>query len=175
MQITVVGTDAYKVYICKTELEKYIADYRMLDPGGEETLILIRDALAMIANKYQKQYIRQQMLAEFFPEEKGGCYLYLSSQSGPALKTAEEKKHYLCFWQKEHLQRWADAVMAGETTALCYKGCYYLPKEMAGGKDAVSQEFSEAVLLGALAVALLEEYGQPVTVSAQKQNTQKPK
>ncbi len=174
LNIHAIGTDAYKVKLCKKELEKYILDYASLDPAGKETLLLLDDILEQIKIRYAKHYMLQSMLVEFFPEESGGCYLYLSPQGKDALFLPQPKIAYACFLSESDLLRYAKTVLEKDITVFLFDGMYYLPCDAEKCSSEVLSEFSQPMQLNHLSVALLLEYGEEIRVLAKKQKMQKP-
>lgn len=183
MKITQIGEDAYKVRIAESELAAYGIDYVALDHRKDATLRLLKDVLHKISDQYIREYMLNQMLVEFFPDERGGCYLYLNPKSVSeerSGKKAEERKiecarfvcrddllDFICtaFRENSTLQSDLPVYQMGNRYYLCRNTDSLIP-------SCVFAEFSDAVILGEFETALLQEYGKRVWPDLKKEKTQ---
>ncbi len=174
MHMIKIGVDAYKIKLCKEELEKYIADYSDLTPNSEQTLRLLTDMLSQITLRYARHYMLESMLVEFYPEESGGCYLYLSCRRPGVSQKEKESVTYIGFSNKAHLLQLQNALPVGDLTAYFWEGMYYLPLDAVKCSGEQWREFAQPINLEQTQAALLEEYAQWTVFPAQKEKMQKP-
>lgn len=173
MEIMQIGADTYKTKIDAAELHNRGLSYAMLDGSRESTLRLLEDVLHQIAERYGKNYMLDQMLAEFFPDADGGCCLYFSrEQSLPAAK--EEKIPCACFASRRDLLLFWKAMQGrGQTPVYQLWEQYYLclPKQLAMTAPLVG-EFAQVKPLSMPELALLMEYAKEVHLWEEDEKTQ---
>ncbi len=178
MEITKLGSGAYKVSLQREELSEKGLCYEMLDCRSKETLDFLSEALSEAQRRFQNgnsafPEALERTYVEIFPDQHGGCYLYFSLKHAACrrkMEKAEDLPVYCGYIsQKKSLKTLLRQLIEAPQTLCCFCRAYVLDdgfvlcispeKQQENSLKALLNEFSVPLLFEKGDYLRLAEYG----------------
>ncbi len=157
LEITKIGADAFKLRIGKSELTQYGLNFAALDRRDIKTRMLLEQAVIQIEAEHRMRYRLEDLVTEFFPDQNGGCFLYLNGSKGRA---QNKKEQQICCWVFDSLQDFERCPIAipEKTPVYLYNDMCFIPK----GKKYCPFEFAQPICFDETVWPIFLEYAKTV-------------